>query len=109
MSRLTRGTGLPRPFRENNFSGANGDREIFIFPVQLTTSRTGNLTRLITLAIFVTIQNRMAIQVQLWGRRHDLNEGSLNTCRSNLYPTADGRDASQALQCLLNKDPSDQT
>ena len=29
-----------------------GDREIFIFPVQLTTSRIGNLTRLIlTLAI----------------------------------------------------------
>ena len=26
---------------------ANRDREIFIFPVQLTTSRIGNLTRLI--------------------------------------------------------------
>ena len=35
-----------------NFSGANGDREKIIFPVQLTTSRIGNLTRLIlTLAI----------------------------------------------------------
>ena len=34
-------------------SGANGDREIFIFSVQLTTSRIGNLTRLIlALAIF---------------------------------------------------------
>ena len=33
-------------------SGANGDREIFIFLVQLTTSRIGYLTRLIlTLAI----------------------------------------------------------
>ena len=33
-------------------SGANGDREIFIFPVPLTTSRIGNLTQLIlTLAI----------------------------------------------------------
>ena len=32
------------------------DREIFIFPVQLTTSRIGNLTRLVhTLAICVTI------------------------------------------------------
>ena len=50
------GTGLPNPSRETKFSGANGDREIFIFPVQLTTSRTGNLTRLIhTLAICVTI------------------------------------------------------
>ena len=41
-------TCLARP----KFSGADGDREIFIFPVQLTMSRIGNLTRLIhTLAI----------------------------------------------------------
>ena len=41
---------------ETKFSGANGDREIFIFPVQLTTSRIGNLTRLThTLAICVII------------------------------------------------------
>ena len=32
---------------ENKFSGANGDKELFIFPVQLTTRRIGNLTRLI--------------------------------------------------------------
>ena len=38
--------------RETKFSGANADREILIFPVQLTTCRIGNLTRLIhTLAI----------------------------------------------------------
>ena len=50
MRRLTRG--LPNLSREAKFSGAKGDREIFIFPVQLTTSRIGNLTRLIlTLAI----------------------------------------------------------
>ena len=50
------GTGLPNPSRETKFSGANADREIFIFPVQLTTCRTGNLNRLIhTLAICVTI------------------------------------------------------
>ena len=37
---------------ETEFSGANRDREIFIFPVQLTTSRIGSLTQLIlTLAI----------------------------------------------------------
>ena len=49
--------GLPNPFRETQFSGANAEREIFIFPVQLTTCRIGNLTRLIhTLAICVTIQ-----------------------------------------------------
>ena len=47
------------PSREIKFSGTNADREIFIFPVQLTTCRTGNLTRLIhTLAIGVTTQNR---------------------------------------------------
>ena len=44
--------GLPKLSRETKFSGANGDREISIFPVQLTTSRTDNLTRMIlTLAI----------------------------------------------------------
>ena len=44
--------GLPNPSRETKSLGANGDREILIFPVQLTTSRTGNLTQLIlTLAI----------------------------------------------------------
>ena len=37
---------------ETKFSGANGGRERFIFPVHLTTSRISNLTRLIhTLAI----------------------------------------------------------
>ena len=43
---------LPNPFRETKFSGADGDRKILIFPVQLTTSRIGNLTWSIhTLAI----------------------------------------------------------
>ena len=37
-------------------SQANADREIFSFPVQLTTSSIGNLTRLIhTLTICVTM------------------------------------------------------
>ena len=35
------------PSREIKFSGTHGDRGILIFPVQLTTSRIGNLTRLI--------------------------------------------------------------
>ena len=39
--------GLPNPSRETKLSGANADREILIFPVQLTTSRIGNLTRLV--------------------------------------------------------------
>ena len=49
---------MPKPSREAIFSGANADREKSIFPVQLTTCRMGNLTRLIhTLAICVTIHN----------------------------------------------------
>ena len=48
--------GLSKPSRETKFSGANDDREILIFPVQLTMSGIGNFTRLIhTLAICVTI------------------------------------------------------
>ena len=45
--------GQPNPSRETKYSGANGDdRVIFILPVQLTTSRIGNLTRLThTLAV----------------------------------------------------------
>ena len=39
-----RGTGRPNPSRETKFSGANEDREISIFPVELTTSKIGNLT-----------------------------------------------------------------
>ena len=37
MSGLTRDGGMPKPSRETKFSGANADREKFIFPVQLTT------------------------------------------------------------------------
>ena len=48
--------GLPNSSRETKFSGVNGDREILIFPVQLITSRIGNLTRLIhTLAKCMTM------------------------------------------------------
>ena len=49
------------PSRKTKLSGANADREIFIFPVQLTTSRIDNLIRLIhTLAIYVTIHTLMS-------------------------------------------------
>ena len=51
MSRLTRdGTAEPVS-RETRFSGANADREILVFLVQLTTSRINNLTRLILLLL----------------------------------------------------------
>ena len=46
MSRLTR-DGTAEPVSRDQFSGTYGDRGILIFPVQLTTSRIGNLTRLI--------------------------------------------------------------
>ena len=39
--------GLPNPSRETKFSGANGNREIFMFPVQLTSSKIGKRTRFI--------------------------------------------------------------
>ena len=41
------------PSCEAKFSGTYGDRGIFIFPVQLTTSRIGNLTRLIHTLLYV--------------------------------------------------------
>ena len=45
MSRLTRDGNMPNPERaRQNSLGANGDREIFIFPVQLTTSRIGKIS-----------------------------------------------------------------
>ena len=49
--------GRLNPSRETIFSGTHGDRGmlILIFPVQLTTSRIGNLTRLIHTLLYVTI------------------------------------------------------
>ena len=35
--------------------GTHGDRGILIFPVQLTTSRIGNLTRLIHTLLYVVV------------------------------------------------------
>ena len=50
--------GTAEPARENKFSGANGDKGMSIFPVQLTTSRIGNLTRSIhTLILDTTMGN----------------------------------------------------
>ena len=54
-------TELPKPSRETKFPGVNGDREISVFPVQLTTSRIGNLTRLI-LVLFPILYDVMTIQ-----------------------------------------------
>ena len=40
------GTGRLSPSRETKISGANGDREMLIFAVELTTSRIDSLTQL---------------------------------------------------------------
>ena len=54
MSELTREG--PNPSSENKLSGANGDREKNIFPVQLTKSRIGNHTRLLYILLkYLTI------------------------------------------------------
>ena len=54
--------GTADPFRNTKFLGANGDRKILIFSVlQLTTSRIGNLTRLINT---LTICDVMIINTQ---------------------------------------------
>ena len=47
------GTRRPNLSRETKLSGANVDREIFIFSIQLTTSRIGNLTRLIHTLLYM--------------------------------------------------------
>ena len=52
MSRLTR-DGTAEPVSRDQILSDNGDREIFIFPVQLTRSRIGNLTRLIHTLLYV--------------------------------------------------------
>ena len=45
--------GRPNPSRETKFSGANGARKIFVFPVQLTTRRTGNLAQLMDIPTYL--------------------------------------------------------
>ena len=69
LARVWRMSGLRRdgtddPSRETKFAGANGDRKIFIFPVQLTTGRIDNLTRLIyTLLNVLTIHRYIYIYI----------------------------------------------
>ena len=62
-----RGTGRLNPSRETKFSGTHGDRGIFIFPVQLTTSRIGNLTRLIHTLLYVMAIHTYTISKPLVG------------------------------------------
>ena len=55
--------GRLNPSRETTFSGANGCREKFIFPIQLTMSRIGNLTRSIHTLLYVMTINTTAKEV----------------------------------------------
>ena len=72
--------GLPNPSRETKFSGASVDREIFIFPVLLTTSRVGDLTRLIhTLAICVTIHTYILMMLGIYTAVTTNTETYVNT------------------------------
>ena len=61
------GRDLPNLFRDIQFSGANENWGTFVFPVQLTTSRIGSLTRLIlTLAIYVMIIHTYIQYLTVW-------------------------------------------
>ena len=72
MNRLTWDGTAENPSRETKFSGTRGDRGMFIFPVQLTTSRIGNLTRLIhTLVYVMTIQTAVVFFVSHLQRTAD--------------------------------------
>ena len=55
MSRPTRDGTAESVSRDQILRQHNGDREILIFPVQLTTSRIGNLTRLILTLVTVYV------------------------------------------------------
>ena len=65
MSRLTR-DGTAEPVSRDQILRRERGQGIFVFPVQLTTCRIGNLTRLIhTLAICVTIQGSLLLYMHI--------------------------------------------
>ena len=99
--------GLPNPSHETKFSGANADREIFIFPVQLTTCRIGNLTRLIhTLAVCVTIHTIYHEYVRYQQYSCCLKK-NLNASRPSEHPPVRGKKMSKRLGGI--KDCKDKT
>ena len=54
--------GRPTSSRETKFSGANGDREIPIFCVQLTMTRIDNLTQLIHNLLYAMTVNTYQVR-----------------------------------------------
>ena len=98
MSRLARdGTVEPVSSRETKFSAMNGDRERLIFPVQLTTTRIDNLTRLIlvVVVVFFTLTDRASTipsnirgcQSGTWSQRGTKVNGSHHDNNPLLGPT----------------------
>ena len=69
---------MPHPSHEVKFSGANGDREILVFPVQLTTDRIGNLIRLIHTLLYV-----MTTHTYYHGGKNDQNSKSKDQACKN--------------------------
>ena len=57
--------GRLNPSRETKLSGTHGNREISIFPVQLTTCRIGNLTRLIHTLLYMLCDDHKYIHTYL--------------------------------------------
>ena len=65
MSRLTRDE-TTEPVLRDQILRHEREQEVLIFPVQLTTGKIGNLTRLVhTLAIRVTIHNDIVNILQM--------------------------------------------
>ena len=84
MSRLTR-DGTAESVSRDQISGTNADRQILIFPVQLTTSRTGNLTWLIhTLAICVTIHDVLRGECGLYTTERAIEHSYPDLCVSRV-------------------------
>ena len=68
---VSKHNGIAEPASRDNFSVANGDTGNIFFPVQLTTNRISNLTRLIhTLLYVMTIRTYRHVRNRRY-RRHD--------------------------------------
>ena len=106
MSRLTR-TGLPNPSHETKFSGANEDREIFIFYVQLTTSRIGNLTRLILALLMcddhIHTLNMSKIRASMVGCNTSMYaKKNMNASRPSEHPPVRGKKCQNVLGVIID-------
>ena len=85
MSRLT-WDGTADAVSRDQILRREADSEKIIFPVQLTTSRIGNLTRLIhTFATCVTIRY-VVCWTGKYQRRSSMGKKKSNTCRKEITP-----------------------